>query len=314
MNNKETGPWSIVLAGGDGNRLKELTTTESGDTIPKQFCSLNRRECLLELALQRASFLSSAERVCTIVAARHRRWWRTPLQQLPSANIFVQPMNRGTAVGAALSLLHVEKQDPEARVVLLPADHYVDDEHALAKSLDQLVCQVSEEPRTILLLGAEPESADDELGYIVPTEKGPGFHKVKEFVEKPSVEQAHSLMQAGALWNMFIVAGSVSSLLGLLEKSYNFVAPLRDALGDARPLEALTRLYSELPSIDFSRDVLSHYPEQLKVLTAPACGWTDLGTPKRVAITVREALRRSARGYTRASAVYFDLAAAIGAS
>lgn len=98
----------MVLAAGEGSRLKELTTTPAVDTIPKQFCSLNRQECLLQLAPQRATPISLSERVSTIVAAQHRRWWRKPLQDLQPANVIVQPSNRGTAVGIALALLNIE--------------------------------------------------------------------------------------------------------------------------------------------------------------------------------------------------------------
>ncbi|HEX3397797.1 MAG TPA: sugar phosphate nucleotidyltransferase [Steroidobacteraceae bacterium] len=313
MNKKQFGTWSIVLAAGDGKRLRELTTTQTGDTIPKQYCSLNRSECLLELALQRAWSISSAERVCTIVAAKHRQWWRTLLRQVPPANVIVQPRNRGTAVGIALSLLHLENKDPEGRVVLLPADHYVRDEGSLATSLDDLACHAAQEPRTIFLLGAEPESADCDLGYMVPVDNNSGLRRVKAFVEKPTREQAHSLIGAGALWNMFIVAGSITSLLGLMEESYNFVAPMRSALHHSSHLGALQRLYGDLPTVDFSHDVLSHYPERLKMLTAPECGWTDIGTPDRVVATLKEAAGPCQRETATPGAMYLDLATAVGA-
>jgi mannose-1-phosphate guanylyltransferase len=304
------GPWSIVLAAGDGNRLKALTTTEAGDTIPKQFCSLNRPECLLQLALQRAACISSPETTCTVVAAHHRRWWRGPLQHVPTSNVFIQPRNRGTAVGTALSLLHVETRDPDAIAVLLPADHFVRNEARLAEGLHELAHRASQDPSAVFLLGAEPDSADTELGYIVPYERTNGAQQVKEFVEKPSGAQARALIAAGALWNMFIVAGSVSLLLDLFDRSFNFVKPMRSAL--AQPVGALSRLYGELPVVDFSRDVLAHCPELLRVVTVPPCGWSDLGTPQRVAATVRETLRNGRNTDAGGAAMYFDLARAAG--
>jgi mannose-1-phosphate guanylyltransferase len=225
--------------------------------------------------------------------------------------VIIQPRNRGTAVGIALALLHLESKDPEGRVLLLPADHYVRDEDSLATSLDNLVSHVACEPGTIFLLGAEPEWADCELGYMVPVDKVTGPQRVRAFVEKPTNEQAHSLIAAGALWNTFIVAGSIASLLGLMERSYNFVAPMRSALRHSH-LGALTRLYSDLPIVDFSRDVLSHYPERLKMLAAPECGWRDLGTPSGVAAIVKEAVGPQPRT-AAANAVYLDLATAVGA-
>jgi mannose-1-phosphate guanylyltransferase len=219
MNMPHGGTWTVVLAAGDGSRLSQLTTTEKGETIPKQFCSLASRECLLELALQRAMGISCLDQICTIVAAKHRRWWREPLTALRPGNIVVQPQNRGTAVGTALSLLRVEKHDPNATVVLLPADHFVEDEETLSRSLAELAAAARDDSRSVYLLGAEPDAPDSELGYIVPLGNGRTIRSVSQFVEKPSLDDASRLMADGALWNMFIVAGSVNALLAMLELS-----------------------------------------------------------------------------------------------
>ena len=215
-------------------------------------------------------------------------------------------------MGTALSLLKVEKQDPHATVVLLPADHYVDDETTLAQSLAALAVAAEQDPRSIYLLGAQPDAPDSELGYIVPEGTvGPITRTVAEFVEKPNFDEANQLIAEGALWNMFIVAAPVRRLLSLLENSYNFVAPMRMALSESA-VGGLSRLYEDLPAVDFSRDVLAHFPHELKVLSVPPCGWTDLGTPKRVAETVRKSSARYLFDPPHA-AMYLDLAKAVGA-
>ena len=122
---KSNGVWAIVLAAGDGRRLRRLTTTRSGLAIPKQFCSLERGPSLLQEAIERASRIADLERICPIVAAQHEQWWRDQLRGVPRDNIIVQPDNRGTANGVLLPLLTILERDPQARVVLLPSDHYV---------------------------------------------------------------------------------------------------------------------------------------------------------------------------------------------
>lgn len=304
---------SIVLAVGDASRLKELRTTAAGDTIPKQFCSLNRLECLLQLALQRAAAISSSDQVSTVVAVQHRRWRKGPLGNLPTANVVVQPSNRGTAVGAALALLHIEKQNPEASVVLLPADHYVQQESVLAKSLRHLSEQAWQDTGSVFLLGAEPDCADAELGYIVPSGRSRDAHGacgVSAFVEKPPVNRAQELQAAGALWNMFIVAGALPVLLSLFGQFYNILDPMRSALRE--PAGSLARLYSDLLVVDFSRDLLAHYPQKLKFMSVPACGRTDLGTPKRVAEIMQESVRYGTHAGTATDAMFLDLAHAVG--
>lgn len=310
--------WAVVLAAGEGRRLRGLTTTATGETIPKQFCSINRRECLFELALERATAVAKPEQICTIVASQHRRWWQQPLKRMSPWNVVVQPANRGTAIGTALSLLHIERINPNATVLLLPADHFVRDEEILAKSLRHAARSAVIGPATIYLLGAEPDSVDTELGYIVPA---CGNHSdgadVREFVEKPDDGLAQKLISCGALWNMFIVAGRVEALLDLLDKAFNFVSLMRSVMqgSGAGDVGAMARLYAELPFVDFSRDLLSHYPGYLKVQSVPPCGWKDLGTPTQVMATVRDAGRRFALGQreTPPTAMYLDLAGVAGA-
>jgi len=312
MNEMSSNTWAVILAAGEGSRLKSLTRTPSGEVIPKQFCSLSRRECFLELAMARAGAVVSREHLCAIVAAQHRRWWKSALAGTSTANIFVQPSNRGTAIGAALSLLQIEKRDPEATVILLPADHHVGDESALAGALIKMSELARTHRERIYMLGMEPDSPDTELGYIVPkTGLADGAAAVGTFVEKPSREQAQDLLAQRALWNMFIVAGTVSTFLNLFDRSYNFVSLMRSTLRDGQPLGMLNRLYKELPSVDFSRDVLSHHVDWLRVVAAPTCGWTDLGTPSRVAATVKDTKSRAA-GAAASSAMYLDLALSAG--
>src|SRR5688572_7927177 len=82
--------WALVLAAGEGSRLRALTTS-NGVAVPKQFCSLHDGPSLLQEALHRAEAVAPRLRICTIVAAQHRRWWQGPLWSLPSQNIIVQP-------------------------------------------------------------------------------------------------------------------------------------------------------------------------------------------------------------------------------
>jgi hypothetical protein len=67
--------WSVILAGGNGSRLQSLTHNAQGIVVPKQFRSLKGGPCLLDDALRRASAVAPSPRVCTVVAAQHRRWW-----------------------------------------------------------------------------------------------------------------------------------------------------------------------------------------------------------------------------------------------
>jgi mannose-1-phosphate guanylyltransferase len=285
--------WAIVLAAGDGTRLARLTTDASGHAVPKQFCSLNGGPSLLDEALDRARQIAPRDRVCVIVAEQHRQHWCRALWALPSNNIIVQPANRGTAHGILLCVLSILERDPLARIVFLPADHYVRDELALQTSQRQAATLLTGNSGGMVLIGIEPEEPDPELGYIVPGHTlRDGSRTVQRFVEKPDPILARQLLSAGALWNSFIFAASGPALLGMMRARLGGVvedmatALARDARSGGRSI-ALTGLYDELSSADFSRSVLQGAEETLQVIAAPACGWTDLGTPDRVAETLR---------------------------
>lgn len=305
--------WALVLAAGEGSRLRALTTT-NGVAVPKQFCSLHDGPSLLQEALHRAEAVAPRQRICTIVAEQHRRWWQGPLWSLPSQNIIVQPENRGTAAGLLLPLLHIEARDPQARVVVLPSDHYVRDEATLARSLRNAAAKIRFEREDIYLLGIGPDEADPELGYILPSigDGASGF-QVSQFVEKPPMTLARSLIERGGLWNAFILAASARAFIRLFEQRYpDIVADMRravrkDSVDPQIPL-ATTELYGRLPELDFSRHVLEGAEQSLRVLPVPACGWSDLGTPRRVAEALRR-LARDERPSTLDPTAYLSLAA-----
>jgi mannose-1-phosphate guanylyltransferase len=284
--------WALVLAAGDGTRLHSLTTLADGQHVPKQFCSLQGGPSLLQEALQRAGTVALATRICAVVAARHHRWWASPLQVLPSRNVIVQPENRGTAHGILLPLLQIAARDPDAIVVLLPADHHVQDEVTLAQSLRRATRLAAAQTTEVFLLGVEPDQPDSELGYILPADGGgSGPSGVASFVEKPSVRRASELLDLGALWNVFMVAATARALLALfanrLTASMGAMQAVTTMRADSGRETALTELYRGLGSVDFSRDVLEGQEAMLRVLPVPFCGWSDLGTPQRVAETLR---------------------------
>jgi mannose-1-phosphate guanylyltransferase len=291
--------WALVLAAGEGSRLRRLTTTSSGVAVPKQYCSLHGGLSLLHESLRRAGAVAAREHICTVVAEQHREWWEGPLQSLPRSNIIVQPQNRGTANGILLPLLHILERDPDARVVLLPSDHYVRDEEVLARSLRRTLAQLQVLKRSAILLGIEPDDIDPELGYIVPGEKVvDGVCRVERFVEKPSEALARELIFNGALWNAFIIVTPGQALLDLLAmRMPDIVTAMcgvvaHDSIRPSDPVAA-RRLYRTLPEIDFSRHVAQGCETMLRVAAVPACGWSDLGTPARVEQTLRRIPRRT---------------------
>lgn len=296
--------WALILAAGDGSRLRALTTKPCGTAVPKQFCSLEGGHSLLEEAIARASKLVPSKQICTIVAQQHRQWWSESreLGRLPHDNLIVQPRNRGTGIGILYSVLHILAKDPEARIVMLPADHYVRDEAVLRDSLKLAIDRIEEGKDRPVLLGIEPDVSDSDLGYIVPG--GPdaaGGQRVARFLEKPNEAVAQELIEQGALWNSFIIAATAQTLLNMFLPRYSatvmemqIILSRRLSLNlPAGAWPAVVDLYMRLPTLDFSRDILEDKVDKLCVVRVPPCGWNDLGTPRRVGQTLQQLKSKS---------------------
>ncbi|HEY0941217.1 MAG TPA: sugar phosphate nucleotidyltransferase [Steroidobacter sp.] len=317
MRSSSTGhDWALVLAGGEGSRLHSLTMTASGVAVPKQFCSFGSDASLLHDAMRRAQAVSEAERTCVVVSEHHRLWWEALDLNIPPGNVIQQPRNRGTATGILLPLLEILRRDPDAALLVLPSDHFVRDESLLAPCLRAAILSVRRQPGQIVILGITPDEPDPELGYIVAEDAvATNLRSVSEFVEKPSMAAARVLIARGGVWNSFIFAAHGKTLLDAFEqRSPELVADMRQIISITEPharQAELAELYERAPALDFSRDILQRFPSLLRVLTVPACGWSDLGTPHRVteALSRFPPRRESARRANASSRTSFlDLA------
>jgi mannose-1-phosphate guanylyltransferase len=282
--------WSIVLAGGEGRRLRELTTTSFGVTVPKQFCSLAGGPSLLAETLRRAREVSPLERILVVVSEAHRDFWCSELRALPRENVVVQPESRGTAPGILLPLMRILERDPQAELLVLPSDHHVADEAVLRGAFVSALAAVRVQPQRIALLGMAADKPDTQYGWIVPSGRrrgSSGPRGIALFVEKPGLEAAERLLARGALWSSFVFAARAMGLFEVFSRAQpELVAAFCEELPEIvlePELERLREFYQTLPSSDFSRDVLERLPERLCVVSVPPCGWSDLGTPDRVA-------------------------------
>jgi mannose-1-phosphate guanylyltransferase len=111
---------------------------------------------------------------------------------------------------------------------------------------------------------------------------------VLSFIEKPDGAAAADLIRAGSAWSTGIFAGRISQILGLYPRHLDeLILNLKTIVASWRdprvPSAELASLYARHRSIDFSHDVLQKHPDRLQFLTVPPCGWSDVGTPSRLA-------------------------------
>jgi mannose-1-phosphate guanylyltransferase len=276
--------WAVLLAGGDGVRLRTLTRGIVGDDRPKQFCPILGAESLLRQTRARLDPLFFRDRQVFVVSQAHERYYSRELTDAKSSVVIAQPVNRGTAVAMIVALVHIRQADPDAIVGFFPCDHHYSDDESFRTTVRSAATSAERFPGSLVIVGAEAQYPETEYGWIEPepavreTQSRP-LYRVNRFWEKPELPQARALFQSGCLWNTFVTIGSAAAFLELMcSEVPNVVFPLRRALAD----NDLAPTYARLPAVDFSRDVLTHQAKRLLVLRDSVSGWTDLGSPERV--------------------------------
>jgi mannose-1-phosphate guanylyltransferase len=276
--------WAVLLAGGDGVRLRDLTMRIVGDDRPKQFCPIVGAETLLRQTRRRLDPLFSGDRQVFVVSYAHERYYSKELADTKDSLVIAQPINRGTAVGIIVALAQVMQADPDAIVGFFPCDHHYSDDDSFRSIVSSATASARQFPHSLVIVGAEAEYAETEYGWIEQgaavsqTEAGP-LCGVNRFWEKPALPQARALLQRGCLWNTFVTIGSAATFVELVCSEVPGVV-----LSVTRALAAndLDATYARLPSVDFSRDILAHQAKRLLVLRDSGSGWADLGSPDRV--------------------------------
>jgi mannose-1-phosphate guanylyltransferase len=289
--------WAVVLAGGQGVRLRPLVERIHSDARPKQFAILVGERSLLRRTLDRVALSVLADRTVVVTTKSHARYFETELASGRSGRVLVQPLDLGTAAGLLLPIHWISWRDPEAVVTVFPSDHFVADDAAFMRHVDALRPVVARHPERIVLVGATPDSAEPEFGWIEPgvsIERTLGSGDVRtvlRFVEKPSAEEARACLARGGLWNTFIMVGRAATFLDAgrraLPELHERLRRIRPFAGTAGEESAIERAYTLAPAASFSQAVLAADPTRLAVSELPPLHWSDWGTPERVISALR---------------------------
>lgn len=286
--------WAVILAGGEGNRLKTLTRAIAGDDRPKQFCPIIGDRTLLEQTQRRVELLLNPAQTLTVVTRTHERFYEEYANQRSSGFLLVQPENKGTAPAILLSLLRIAQLSPKAIVGFFPSDHHFSDDARFMSEVGLAFEFVEAHASMITLLGIKPDRSELQYGWIQPLitsaqKREQRFFRVRRFWEKPTKHVAKRLMRTGSLWNTFVMIGHVEAFVEIIFRTLpNLCRTLScsdKVLGTQEEEHVLKRLYSLIASTNFSREVLARRPDYLSVFRLSNVGWTDLGEPIRVAST-----------------------------
>lgn len=293
--------WAIVLAGGDGTRLADLTAALHGRPTPKQFAMIGGDRSMLQDTLLRLAPIVPAKRTVVVIGRGHLPWARAQLCGANAPITLVQPASRGTATAIALALRWIRLRDPGADIVMSPSDHHVAATEVFRSAVRRARDSARETGHAVLV-GVTPEYDDPDFGWIVAGHPRPdGSRTLDRFVEKPDAVSARTLRASGALWNTFLLAGPAANLWALVERHLPAHASALgnlDCLSFAPGTPDLELAFDQLAPADFSRDVLQQ-ASGLGVVAMTDSGWDDWGTPDRVLRSLDEPRARELRARLR---------------
>lgn len=288
---RKAGRHAVILAGGDGTRLRTLTRAIAGDERPKQFCEILGDRTLLDKTRERTALAIAPENTHFSLTAAHARYFDRPLWNVPDAQKVVQPANRGTAPAILYSLMRLAKHAPKATVAFFPSDHYFSDDEAFVEHVESAFSTVELNPESVILLGIEPEKAETAYGWIEPARSlfgdlSKSVSRVNRFWEKPTSRVAAHLLDAGCLWNSFVMIGRVETFLSMfrrhLPEMFRVFSAASKVFGTPEEAAAIRSIYSWIDETNFSSEVLEECAHELLVMRVGDVGWCDWGEPERV--------------------------------
>ena len=293
---KQSSLWSIVLAGGEGERIRPCIQQWLGYPVPKQYCTFVGTRSMLQHTWDRANQIVSPRRKVTVVGRNHQKSLEHHGNRQHEGTLIFQPRNCDTAPGIFLPLTYVKSWDPQSMVVLLPSDHFISPEDRFVEIVRRAVRAVEFVNDHMILLGVRPYRQEFDYGWIsaggvLGWSGGSCIRRIQSFVEKPDTENGRRLMSEGALWNTLVLVAKVETLwksgwLCLPDMMERF-EQLRRSIGTPAEGTTLQAIYRNMPSRNFSRQMLQPLTDQLGVIELDGVLWSDWGRPERIVETLQ---------------------------
>lgn len=273
---------ALIMAGGGGTRFWPRSRLQK----PKQFLKLVGDRTLLQQALERIEVLVPPTRTWIITGAGYRAETARQLPSLVAQRIIGEPCGRDTAACIGLGAALIAREDPEATMLVMPADHVIEPAQEFRRAVQVAELMIQQHPQALATFGIPPAFAATGYGYI---ERGPELalrqgvpvYQVSSFREKPHVELAEQFLASGHYyWNSGIFVWRAATILQALHanqpKLATAVERIAAAWESSRQDETLKREYAGLDKISIDYAVMEKAAEVL-VVQAPFL-WDDVGS------------------------------------
>jgi mannose-1-phosphate guanylyltransferase len=274
---KTENNYCIIMAGGIGSRFWPMSTRK----FPKQFLDiLETGRTMIQQTYDRILQMIPKENIYIITNSEYVALSQEQLPEIPAENIIGEPMMKNTAACNIYMANKIAAKNPNANLIVLPADHLILKEKSFIEKVNLAFDLVSKNDY-LITLGITPTRPDTGYGYIQFQEDGKksDHYKVKTFTEKPNLEIAKTFLESGDfLWNAGIFVWNVNSIGRAFEKYLPEMAQLFGACeyNTEKEYEYIETIYPKIAKISIDNGILE---KAKNVYVIPAnLGWSDLGT------------------------------------
>ncbi|MCA9456852.1 MAG: hypothetical protein H6750_00710 [Nitrospiraceae bacterium] len=287
--------WSMILAGGEGERTRSFIERWLGYPKPKQYCTFVGNRSMLQHTLDRADRLGAPHQKITVVAQSHQRFAGEALGGQRAGQVILEPNYCGTAPEMFLPLTYIRAWDPSATVVIFPSDHFVFPETRFLEMVRRAIRGSRIFQDRLLLLGVRPTHLELDYGWmnvggVLGWSGGSCVRQVDSFVEQLDHIQALNAMAKGALWNTSVMVGKVSTIWKLgwqyLPVIMERFERLGKAIGSTHEGRMLRQLYQKMPRLEVSSELLQRVPERLGMIELEDVLWSDWEVSDRIRDTL----------------------------
>jgi mannose-1-phosphate guanylyltransferase len=271
--------YALILAGGSGQRFWPI----SRDAQPKQLLKLFGEKTLLELTIERLEGFVPKENILILTNKQQEAAVRAIIKDLPAENIVAEPEKRDTAPAIALAVGWVVARDPMATMIVLPADHLIQDHSEFRRVLHN-AAQAAENSGNLVTIGIKPSWACPSYGYVERSRRASigglddlPVWEVARFREKPNPDLAeHFLSQGNFLWNAGMFIWTIPAIFSELSRHCpvlaDFVSELRGSQDFAATVE---KQFSKLPKLSIDYALMEKASRVLNI--EATFDWDDVG-------------------------------------